>query len=124
MGRKGAAADPKPPLSQPSLPPPADEPVWVRREREAAAAASAPKTTPFAVYLVASALVAIAAIGSVFEWTAGNPIFGALPPSSPLYTPILGLFALTGLPTAGFLFFKAVSTANEEAARQDKADGY
>jgi hypothetical protein len=40
-------------------------------------------------------------VGSIFEWTAKNPIFGVLPPDNFLYTPILGLFALTGLPTAG-----------------------
>ena len=40
-------------------------------------------------------------IGSIFEYVNKNPIFGVLPPSNPLYAPILGLFALTGLPTAG-----------------------
>ena len=44
-------------------------------------------------------------------------------PSSPLYIPILGIFAVTGLPTAGWLFLKAVTVANEEAERMDKADG-
>lgn len=95
---------------------------WVRREREEAARASGegPSGPPFAVFLVASALVAIAAVGSVFEFVNKNAIFGVLPPESPLYTPILALFALTGLPSAGWLFFKAVTTANEEARRQDK----
>jgi len=60
----------------------------------------------------------------VFEFVNKNAIFGVLPPSSPLYTPILGLFALTGLPSAGWLFFKAVQAANEEAERQDKIDGF
>ena len=59
-------------------------------------------------------------MGSVFEFVNKNAIFGVLPPSSPLYTPILALFALTGLPSAGWLFYKAVTTANEEAERQDK----
>jgi len=109
----------------PPRPPPQQDPnelPWVRREREEAARASGegPNGPPFAVFLVASALVAIAAVGSVFEFVNKNAIFGVLPPSSPLYTPILALFALTGLPSAGWLFFKAVTTANEEAERQDK----
>ena len=76
------------------------------------------------MFLVASALVAIAAVGSVFEFVNKNAIFGVLPPSSPLYTPILALFALTGLPSAGWLFFKAVKTANEEAERQDRVRSF
>ena len=68
--------------------------------------------------------LAMLQVGSIFEYTARNPVFGVLPPSSPLYTPVLGLFALTGLPTAGWLFFKAIASANAEAERQDKLDGY
>jgi hypothetical protein len=45
-------------------------------------------------------------------------------PDSPFYAPILGTFALTGLPTAGFLFYKSVASANKEAERMDKLDGY
>ena len=40
-------------------------------------------------------------IGSIFEYSNKNPVFGLLPPSSPFYTPILGFFAITGLPSAG-----------------------
>lgn len=58
----------------------------------------------------------------MFEWTAKNPIFGVLPPDNILYTPILGIFAITGLPTAGWLFFKAISAANAEADRMDNID--
>ena len=62
-------------------------------------------------------------IGSVFEFFNKNSIFGVIEPSSPLYIPVLGVFAVTGLPTAGWLFLKAVTVANEEADRMDKADG-
>lgn len=122
-GGSGAPDSTPPPPPKPATTP---EPAWVRREREAAldAASGTPRPLPFPVYLLSSAIVAIAAVGSIFEWANGNPIFGALPPSSPLYTPILGLFALTGLPTAGVLFFKAISTANAEAERQDRLDGF
>jgi hypothetical protein len=40
-------------------------------------------------------------VGSIFEFANRNAIFGALPPSSPFYAPILLTFALTGLPSAG-----------------------
>lgn len=61
-------------------------------------------------------------VGSIFEWVDKNPIFGKLPPDSPLYTPILGFFALTGLPFAGWLFYQAVSVANEQSDRMNKVD--
>ena len=63
-------------------------------------------------------------IGSIFEYANQHAIFDVIHPDSPLYTPILGFFALTGLPTAGFLFYRAVSAANAEAERLDKLDGY
>lgn len=63
-------------------------------------------------------------VGSVFEYVNRNPIANVIQPDSPLYAPILGFFAITGLPTAGFLFYKAVSAANAEAERMDKLDGY
>lgn len=90
---------------------------------------------------------AIAAVGSIFEFANKNPIFGVVGPDSMFYTPILGFFAVTGLPTAGtgilsarptqagrvpmqrlvppavgFLFFKAVTKANEDAERMDRMD--
>ena len=102
-----------------------DEPVWVRRERERQLleAQGGAKELPFGVYLLLSAIVCIAAVGSVFEFTNKNPIFDVIYPDSPLYAPILGVFALTGLPTAGYLFIKAVSAANAEAERMDELDG-
>lgn len=102
-----------------------EEPVWVRRERERELMAKeGPKDLPFGVYLLFSAIVAIAAIGSIFEYANKNPIFDAIYPDSPFYAPILGVFAITGVPTAGYLFYKAVSSANAEAERMDKLDGY
>lgn len=101
-----------------------EEPIWVRRERERELQEKEGKDLPFGVYLIGSALVAIAAVGSVFEYANKNPIFDVIYPDSALYTPILGLFALTGLPSAGFLFYKAVTAANKEAERMDKLDGY
>jgi len=101
-----------------------EEPIWVRRERERELMKKEGSDLPFAVYLVASAVVAIAAVGSIFEYANSKPIFDTVYPDSPLYVPILGLFALTGLPTSGFLFYKAVSSANKEAERMDKLDGY
>lgn len=79
---------------------------------------------PFGVYLLGSAIVAIAAVGSIFEYVNNNPIFDIIESDSPLYAPILGLFAISGIPTSGFLFYKAVSAANKEAERMDKLDGY
>lgn len=101
-----------------------EEPIWVRRERERELLKKEGGDLPFGVYLLASAIVAIAAVGSIFEYTNKNPIFDIIQADSPLYTPILGIFALTGLPTSGFLFYKAVSSANKEAERMDKLDGY
>jgi len=40
-------------------------------------------------------------VGSFFEFAEKNPIFGVIQPDSPLWAPILGLFAITGIPTAG-----------------------
>ena len=104
-------------------------PPWARREELQKLQAADGQELPFGVYLIGSALVSIAAVstthvnqaepllmnpccssihciaylqvGSIFEWINKNPIFGVLPPSSALYTPILGFFAVTGFPTAG-----------------------
>lgn len=62
--------------------------------------------------------------GSAFEFAAKNPIFGVLPADNPLYTPILGLFVLTGFPTSAVLFGKCIQAANEASANADKQDGY
>lgn len=101
-----------------------EEPIWVRRERERELAKQeGKKDLPFGLYLLLSSIVAIAAVGSIFEFANKNPIFDIVYPDSPLYTPILGLFSVTGIPTAGYLFFKAVGAANAEAERMDKLDG-
>uniref|UniRef100_A0A0E0HG76 Uncharacterized protein n=1 Tax=Oryza nivara TaxID=4536 RepID=A0A0E0HG76_ORYNI len=79
---------------------------------------------PFFAYLLASAITAIAAIGSIFEYANQRPVFGVVSPDSALYAPLLGFFVFTGIPTSGFLWFKAVQTANKEAEEQDRRDGF
>lgn len=37
----------------------------------------------------------------MFEYVDKNAVFGVIPPESPLWAPVLGLFAFTGIPTAG-----------------------
>lgn len=114
------------PSASSSTPPPPtteEEPIWVRREREREIVAKEGKDLPFGLYLLLSSFVAIAAIGSVFEYVNKNPVFDVIQPDNPLWAPILGLFAITGLPTSGYLFYKAVTSANKEAERMDKLDG-
>lgn len=101
-----------------------DEPIWVRREKERELQKKEGKDLPFAVYLLSSAIVAIAAVGSIFEYTNKNPIFDVIESDSPFYAPILGLFAFTGLPTSAYLFYRSIQAANKEAERMDKLDGY
>ncbi|KAI9185291.1 hypothetical protein LWI28_005920 [Acer negundo] len=79
---------------------------------------------PFFVYLLASAVTAIAAIGSIFEYVNQRPAFGILNSDSIFYAPLLGFFAFTGIPTSAFLWFKSVQAANKEAEEQDKRDGF
>ncbi|KAE9621926.1 hypothetical protein Lal_00032834 [Lupinus albus] len=79
---------------------------------------------PFYVYLLASAITAIAAIGSIFEYVNQKPVFGVLSSDSVFYAPLLGFFAFTGIPSSAFLWFKSVQTANKEAEEQDRRDGY
>ncbi|XP_057969221.1 uncharacterized protein LOC131158395 [Malania oleifera] len=79
---------------------------------------------PFYVYLLASAVTAIAAIGSIFEYINQRPVFGILSSDSIFYAPLLGFFAFTGIPTSAFLWFKSVQAANKEAEEQDERDGY
>lgn len=42
-----------------------------------------------------------AQVGSIYEWFNKNAIFGIVQPGNALYTPILGFFALTGIPLSG-----------------------
>lgn len=79
---------------------------------------------PFYAYLLASALTAIAAIGSIFEYVNQNPIFGIIYSDNVFYVPVLGFFAFTGIPTSAFLWYKSVQVANKEAEEQDRRDGY
>ncbi|XP_074286478.1 uncharacterized protein LOC141611759 [Silene latifolia] len=79
---------------------------------------------PFFVYLLASAVTAIAAIGSIFEYANQKPVFGVLNTDSIFYAPVLGFFTFTGIPTSAFLWYKSVQAANKEAEEQDRRDGY
>ena len=112
----------------PSTPPPApveeeeEKPLWVRREEEKELREKDGKL-PFGVYLLASSIVAIASIASIFEYTYQNPIFSVVPPTSFLYKPILGIFVFTGLPLSVYLFYQAITSANELADSMDKQDG-
>lgn len=40
-------------------------------------------------------------VGSIFEYVDKNPVFGVIQPDNPLWAPVLGLFAFTGIPLAG-----------------------
>ncbi|CAK7357555.1 unnamed protein product [Dovyalis caffra] len=79
---------------------------------------------PFFVYLLASAITAIAAIGSIFEYVNQRPVFGIVNSDSIFYAPLLGFFTFTGIPFSAFLWFKSVQAANKEAEEQDRRDGY
>ncbi|KAG5534451.1 hypothetical protein RHGRI_022550 [Rhododendron griersonianum] len=104
--------------------PDSDEPPpWARAESGSSGSQQSFQV-PFIVYLLASAITAIAAIGSVFEYVNQKPVFGVLGSDSVFYAPVLGFFAFTGIPTAGFLWFKSVQVANKEAEEQDRRDGY
>ncbi|KAL8142531.1 hypothetical protein V2J09_015563 [Rumex salicifolius] len=122
---KGSA---KPNESEEKVPswakPDSDEPPpWAREEGKPADFKESFEV-PFFVYLLASAVTAIAAIGSIFEYVNQKPVFGVLNSDSIFYAPILGFFAFTGIPTSAFLWFKSVQTANKEAEEQDRRDGY
>jgi len=101
-----------------------EAPLWVRREQEKELREKNQEgKLPFGVYLLASAIIAIAAIASIFEYTYQNPIFSVVPPTSFLYKPILGIFVFTGLPLSAYLFYEAIKSANELSESMDKQDG-
>ncbi|KAL0430820.1 UNVERIFIED_CONTAM: hypothetical protein Sradi_0708000 [Sesamum radiatum] len=111
----------------PSVPswarPGSDElPPWARQDAQKDS--SSGFEVPFFVYLLASAITAIAAIGSIFEYVNQRPVFGVLNSDSVFYAPLLGFFAFTGIPSSAFLWFKSVQAANKEAEEQDRRDGY
>ncbi|KAL5202801.1 hypothetical protein ABZP36_013753 [Zizania latifolia] len=102
-----------------------EPPPWARDGGGGGGGAQEPGVQlPFYAYLLASAITAIAAIGSIFEYANQQPVFGVVSPDSALYAPLLGFFVFTGIPTSGFLWFKAVQTANKEAEEQDRRDGF
>lgn len=97
-----------------------EPPPWERKQ-----AVSEPGfEIPFYAYLLTSCVVAIAAIGSIFEYSNKKPVFGVIYPDSPLYAPILGFFVIAGFPTAAFLWFKSIKLANKAARDQDREDGF
>lgn len=117
--------------SDPKIPswakPDSDElPPWARKEGKGQSADPAEQAfqIPFYVYLLSSAIVAIAAVGSMFEYVNQKPVFGLLNPDSVFYAPVLGFFAFSGIPTSVFLWFKSIETANKAAEEQDRKDGY
>ncbi|XP_039136737.1 uncharacterized protein LOC120274056 [Dioscorea cayenensis subsp. rotundata] len=103
--------------------PDSDEPPpWARGK-----ANGSPKPAfeiPYYAYLLASAITAIAAVGSIFEYSNQKPVFGVVNSDSVFYAPLLGFFVFTGIPASAFLWFKSVQTANKEAEEQDRRDGY
>nr|GLL38589.1 diacylglycerol O-acyltransferase 2 [Ipomoea trifida] len=139
--KEGEGEDP----SVPSWAKPGSEepPPWARNESQKD---SSSFEVPFYVYLLASSITAIAAIGSIFEYVNQKPVFGVVSPDSAFYAPLLGFFVFTGIPSSvllklhehkcidslvekkvkiqGFLWFKSVQAANKEAEEQDKRDGY
>ncbi|KAK7336800.1 hypothetical protein VNO77_17348 [Canavalia gladiata] len=107
--------------------PDSDEPPpWARDEANQSNASSSQQgfEIPFYAYLLASAITAIAAIGSIFEYVNQRPVFGVLTSDSVFYAPLLGFFVFTGIPSSAFLWFKSVQAANKEAEEQDRRDGY
>lgn len=103
--------------------PDSDEPPpWARDE--AKSVSNQTFEIPFYAYLLASAVTAIAAIGSIFEYANQKPVFGVLSSDSVFYAPLLGFFAFTGIPTSAFLWFKSVQAANKASEEQDRRDGY
>ncbi|KAI4349461.1 hypothetical protein L6164_010047 [Bauhinia variegata] len=104
--------------------PDSDEPPPWARDGPSNNASEQGFQIPFYVYLLASTITAIAAIGSIFEYVNQRPVFGVLGSDSVFYAPLLGFFTFTGIPLSGFLWFKSVQIANKEAEEQDKRDGY
>ncbi|XXG56013.1 hypothetical protein AAC387_Pa03g3546 [Persea americana] len=103
--------------------PESDEPPpWARDEAKDVSGQTF--EIPFYGYLLASAITAIAAIGSIFEYINQRPVFGVLNSDSMFYAPLLGFFAFTGVPTSAFLWFKSVQAANKASEEQDRRDGY
>lgn len=85
-------------------------PSWVRREKERELQAAAPKSLlPWPLMLLFSSFCAMASVGSMFEIANKHPLFGVIQPDNFLWFPVLGLFAATGLPTAGERCFRPYS---------------
>lgn len=50
-------------------------------------------------------LCGLVQIGSVFEYINQKPVFGVLGTDSIFYAPVLGFFAITGIPTSVSILF-------------------
>ncbi|KAG0492205.1 hypothetical protein HPP92_005603 [Vanilla planifolia] len=100
-----------------------ETPPWARGEGNEIASQPVFEI-PYIAYLLASAITAIAAVGSIFEYINQRPVFGIVNPDSIFYTPLLAFFTFTGLPTSAFLWLRSVQAANKEAEEQDQRDGY
>ncbi|XP_073296655.1 uncharacterized protein [Primulina huaijiensis] len=98
-----------------------EAPPWARQEAQKD---STGFELPFYVYLLSSAVAAVAAIGSIFEYANERPVFGILNSDSVFYAPLLGFFVSVGIPASAFLWFKSVEVANKEAEEQDRRDGF
>jgi len=79
---------------------------------------------PYGLYLLACAIILIAMVGTIFEFSYQNALFGVVQPDSIFYKPICGFFVFTGFPTTFYLWTKATKAANDEADRQDRMDGF
>ena len=90
-----------------------DIPPWERRELEKKAAMEK-GGLPWPAYLGLAAIVAIASVGSCFELTYSNPIFGVVYPDSFMYKPILYWLIFTGFPLAAFLWSKGIDGCQRE----------
>eukprot|EP00227_Mantoniella_beaufortii_P016920 CAMPEP_0197593832 /NCGR_PEP_ID=MMETSP1326-20131121/19148_1 /TAXON_ID=1155430 /ORGANISM="Genus nov. species nov., Strain RCC2288" /LENGTH=189 /DNA_ID=CAMNT_0043159883 /DNA_START=50 /DNA_END=619 /DNA_ORIENTATION=+ len=100
-----------------------DLPPWERREIEKKAAMEK-GGLPWPLFLVFSAIVGIASVGSCFELTYGNAIFGVIGPDNFLYKPILYWLIGTGFPLTVYMYVQGIKGANEAADLQDKMDGF
>ncbi|KAL2951467.1 hypothetical protein AAZX31_19G051700 [Glycine max] len=85
-----------------------EPPPWAQDEPNNNSSQQEGFEIPFYAYLLASAITAIATIGSLFEYVYQKPIFGVLSFDSLFYAPLLGFFVFTDIPSSAFLWFKYV----------------
>ncbi|KAJ6724224.1 hypothetical protein OIU85_022177 [Salix viminalis] len=77
--------------------PDSDEPPpWAKGEEGKENSPEQNFEVPFFVYLLASAITAIAAIGSIFEYVNQKPVFGIVNSDSISYAPLLRILCIYG----------------------------